>query len=119
VAGAAAAEEARQSSPTPSAYFATASAAVRGQAFEPLGRSDRSGQSIVNPNAEIAEGLEAGVMPDDVGDKLSEQEVSDLVAFLEDGRLISAVARAPDGRVRNCTKPVERRMVYTRSRARR
>jgi hypothetical protein len=37
---------------------------------------DRSGQSIVNPNAEIAEGFEAGVMPDDVGDKLSEQEVA-------------------------------------------
>ncbi|MGH3032368.1 MAG: c-type cytochrome [Gaiellaceae bacterium] len=42
-------------------------------------------ESIVNPNAEIAEGFEPGVMPEDFGDKLSDQELNDLVAFLQEG----------------------------------
>ncbi len=41
-------------------------------------------ESIVNPNAEIAEGFEPGVMPEDFGDKLLE-ELNDLVAFLQQG----------------------------------
>lgn len=40
-------------------------------------------ESIVNPNAEITEGFSPGVMPQDFGDQLSEQELSDLVTFLE------------------------------------
>lgn len=39
-------------------------------------------ESIVDPDAQITEGFEAGVMPKDYGDKLSDQELSDLVAFL-------------------------------------
>ncbi len=39
-------------------------------------------ESIVDPDAQIAEGFEAGLMPKDYGDKLSDQELSDLVAFL-------------------------------------
>jgi cytochrome c oxidase subunit II len=40
-------------------------------------------ESIVNPDAEIAEGFQPGLMPKDYGDKLSEQELADLVAFLQ------------------------------------
>lgn len=39
-------------------------------------------QSIVEPNAVIAEGFSAGVMPQDFADQLSERELSDLVAFV-------------------------------------
>jgi mono/diheme cytochrome c family protein len=39
-------------------------------------------ESIVNPDAEIAPGFAAGVMPKDYGDKLSEKQLADLVAFL-------------------------------------
>ncbi len=39
-------------------------------------------ESIVDPDAQITEGFEAGLMPKDYGDKLSDQELSDLVAFL-------------------------------------
>lgn len=39
-------------------------------------------QSIVNPNAEIAEGFTEGVMPTNYGQQLSDQELADLVAFL-------------------------------------
>lgn len=39
-------------------------------------------QSIVDPDAEIAPGFAAGVMPKDYGDKLSEKQLADLVAFL-------------------------------------
>jgi mono/diheme cytochrome c family protein len=39
--------------------------------------------SIVNPNAEIAEGFQPNVMPGDYGQKLSDQDLADLVAFLQ------------------------------------
>jgi cytochrome c oxidase subunit II len=39
-------------------------------------------QSIVDPDAEITPGFAAGVMPKDYGDKLSEKQLADLVAFL-------------------------------------
>lgn len=39
-------------------------------------------ESIVDPDAQISKGFEAGLMPKDYGDKLSDQELSDLVAFL-------------------------------------
>jgi cytochrome c oxidase subunit 2 len=38
--------------------------------------------SIVDPNAEIAEGYQPNVMPDDYGDRLSEAELDALVAYL-------------------------------------
>jgi mono/diheme cytochrome c family protein len=40
-------------------------------------------ESIVDPDAEITEGFSAGVMPQDFGDRLSEQELDNLVGFLE------------------------------------
>jgi mono/diheme cytochrome c family protein len=43
-------------------------------------------ESIVDPNAEITEGFSAGVMPQDFGDKLSDKELADLVAFLTQQR---------------------------------
>jgi cytochrome c oxidase subunit 2 len=39
-------------------------------------------QSIVNPDAQITPGFQPGLMPKDYGDKLSEQQLADLVAFL-------------------------------------
>jgi mono/diheme cytochrome c family protein len=39
-------------------------------------------ESIVNPNAEIAQGFPPNVMPQDYGQKLSEKQLNDLVAFL-------------------------------------
>jgi mono/diheme cytochrome c family protein len=42
-------------------------------------------ESIVDPNAEIAEGFQEGVMPDVYGEQLSEQQLNDLVAFLTQG----------------------------------
>jgi cytochrome c oxidase subunit 2 len=39
-------------------------------------------QSIVDPDAEIAAGFSAGIMPKVYGDQLSEQQLGDLVAFL-------------------------------------
>jgi cytochrome c oxidase subunit 2 len=39
-------------------------------------------QSIVNPDAEITPGFQAGLMPKDYGEKLSDQQLADLVAFL-------------------------------------
>ena len=40
-------------------------------------------QSIVDPNAEVASGFAPNVMPQDYGSQLSQQEVADLVAFLQ------------------------------------
>jgi mono/diheme cytochrome c family protein len=40
-------------------------------------------QSIVDPNAVIAPGFSAGIMPATYGSQLSEQQIADLVAFLE------------------------------------
>jgi mono/diheme cytochrome c family protein len=42
-------------------------------------------ESIVEPNAEIAEGFSAGVMPQDYEQKLSPKQLDDLVAFLMSG----------------------------------
>jgi cytochrome c553 len=51
---------------------------------ETLADDDRQSifQSIVNPDAEITEGFQEGVMPDDYAQKLSEKQLADLVAFL-------------------------------------
>jgi mono/diheme cytochrome c family protein len=38
--------------------------------------------SIVNPSAQIAEGFQDGLMPKDYGEKLSDEELANLVAFL-------------------------------------
>ena len=40
-------------------------------------------ESIVDPDAEIASGFTAGVMPAVYGDQLDDQQLADLVAFLE------------------------------------
>ena len=39
-------------------------------------------ESIVDPDAQVAAGFNAGIMPKDYGDKLSEKQLADLVAFL-------------------------------------
>jgi mono/diheme cytochrome c family protein len=39
-------------------------------------------ESIVNPDAEIATGFSAGIMPAVYGDQLNDQQLADLVAFL-------------------------------------
>ena len=39
-------------------------------------------ESIVEPNAEIAEGYQPGVMPQDYEQRLSDKQLNDLVAFL-------------------------------------
>jgi cytochrome c553 len=40
-------------------------------------------EAVVNPSAQIAEGFQDGLMPKDYGEKLSEEELANLVAFLE------------------------------------
>jgi mono/diheme cytochrome c family protein len=42
-------------------------------------------QSIVEPDAEIAEGYSAGIMPKTYGEQLSDEQLDDLVAFLGSG----------------------------------
>jgi mono/diheme cytochrome c family protein len=42
-------------------------------------------EAIVNPDAEIAEGFSAGIMPGTYGESLSEEQLADLVAFLTQG----------------------------------
>ena len=39
-------------------------------------------ESIVDPNAEVATGFTAGVMPQTYGEQLNDQQLADLVAFL-------------------------------------
>ncbi len=39
-------------------------------------------ESIVDPNAEVAQGFPQGVMPGDYGQNLSAKQIADLVAFL-------------------------------------
>ena len=41
-------------------------------------------ESIVNPNAEIAQGFQPNIMPQDYGTKLSQQQLADLVTYLSD-----------------------------------
>jgi mono/diheme cytochrome c family protein len=43
-------------------------------------------ESIVNPNKEIASGYGANIMPPDFGQKLSQKQLDDLVAFLLQGQ---------------------------------
>jgi len=43
-------------------------------------------ESIVDPNKEIASGYAAGIMPEDFGQKLSQKQLDDLVAFLLQGQ---------------------------------
>ena len=40
-------------------------------------------ESIVNPNAEVAQGFSAGIMPQNYGQQLSGKQIADLVAFLQ------------------------------------
>jgi mono/diheme cytochrome c family protein len=42
-------------------------------------------ESIVNPDAEVTEGFSDALMPEDYGEKLSEKQLVDLVAFLTQG----------------------------------
>jgi mono/diheme cytochrome c family protein len=42
-------------------------------------------EAIVNPDAEITEGFDAGIMPKTYGEDLSEKQLADLVAFLQEG----------------------------------
>ena len=39
--------------------------------------------SIVNPNAEIAAGFQPNIMPGNYGEQLDDQQLADLVAFLQ------------------------------------
>ena len=39
-------------------------------------------QSIISPNAYIAEGYPRGVMPQDFGDKLTNEQLAELIAFI-------------------------------------
>jgi len=39
-------------------------------------------ESIIDPNAEITQGYQPGIMPGDFGQKLSAKQIADLVAFL-------------------------------------
>jgi mono/diheme cytochrome c family protein len=41
-------------------------------------------ESIIDPNAEIADGFEPGVMPQTYGDQFDDKQLSDLVAYLAD-----------------------------------
>ena len=50
------------------------------QAGKPLAEFTR--QSIVDPNAFVAKGFQPGVMPQGFGQKLSKQQLDDLVAFI-------------------------------------
>jgi mono/diheme cytochrome c family protein len=43
-------------------------------------------ESIVDPNAEIASGYSAGIMPQTFGQQLSQKQLDDLVAFLQSGQ---------------------------------
>ena len=43
-------------------------------------------ESIVDPNKEIVSGYAAGIMPEDFGQKLSQKQLDDLVAFLLQGQ---------------------------------
>jgi len=42
-------------------------------------------QSIVDPNAEVASGFAANIMPQEYGSQLDQQKLADLVAFLQSG----------------------------------
>jgi len=63
--------------PSLAAIGADAGSRVSGQSAE-----DYLRQSIQEPDAHIAEGFSAGLMPAALADELSAQEMSDLVAYL-------------------------------------
>jgi mono/diheme cytochrome c family protein len=49
------------------------------------GRSEQEIETeIVEPNAKVTQGYQAGIMPEDFGEKLSEEEVKQLVEFLSE-----------------------------------
>lgn len=50
------------------------------KAGKPL--ADFTRESIVDPSAFVAEGFSSGVMPSDFGQKLSDQQLNDLVTFI-------------------------------------
>lgn len=68
-------------------------------AFEPAGSTGNVGpnlsealkgkdaafiqQSIVDPNAEVADGFQPNIMPQTYGSQLSDKQLADLVAFLQ------------------------------------
>ena len=39
-------------------------------------------QSIVEPNAQVVEGFTAGIMPQDFGERASEDDIENLIAFI-------------------------------------
>ena len=41
-------------------------------------------ESIVDPNAEVAQGYAQGIMPGDFDQKLSPKQIADLIAFLSE-----------------------------------
>jgi len=43
-------------------------------------------EQIVNPNSEITEGFQEGIMPDTYDEQLSEKQLADLVAFLNENK---------------------------------
>ena len=54
-------------------------------------------ESIADPNAEVASGFAPNIMPQDYGSQLSQQELADLVAFLQTSMIDLKAARAdPD-----------------------
>ena len=40
-------------------------------------------ESIVDPNAKIVKGFTAGIMPQNFGDKLSETDISNVIAYIK------------------------------------
>lgn len=40
-------------------------------------------ESILDPNAVVAEGFQPGIMPQDFGDRTSDQDIEDLIAYLQ------------------------------------
>jgi mono/diheme cytochrome c family protein len=54
-------------------------------------------EMIVNPNAEIAEGYPANVMPQNYGETLTKKEIEDLVQYLIDNTPAGGEAAKPEG----------------------
>lgn len=48
-----------------------------------LADADYIKSSILAPNDQVVEGFNAGVMPQDLADRMSEQEIDDLIAYIE------------------------------------
>ncbi len=56
-----------------------------------------SKRSIVDPNAEIAEGFPANVMPQNYGQILSKKEIEDLVQYLIENTPAKGESAKPEG----------------------